>query len=207
VALVATAVGWLQAPDGITGAEAVTAARGAFAAAGLGDGVVRPQAEPGDYPTGSGRSPIPVWRTFADVAGGTVELWLARSDGESVFLDDRTPDGTAQLLSAEQFEVLADHYENPALGRQVRRNLVLTAAAALIAFVAATIAHDPVALHLRRDRAAAPARPPEPPSPPVRPGPTRRDRPLRPGPARRDRPLRPGPTHRDRPLRSPLETT
>lgn len=198
MALVVTAVGWLQAPDSITGAEAVTAARGAFAAAGLGDGVVRPQAEPGDYPAGPGRSPIPVWRTFADVAGGTVELWLARSDGESVFLDDRTPDGTAQLLSDAQFEVLADHYENPALGRQVRRNLVLTAAAALVAFVAATIAHGPVALHLGRDRAraAVAAHPPEPPSPPVRPG-----------EARRDRPLRPGPVHRARPLRSPLETT
>lgn len=200
MALVVTAVGWLQAPDGITGAEAITAARGAFVAAGLTDGVVRPQAEPGDYPAGPGRSPIPVWKTFADVGGGTVELWLARSDGESVFLDDRTPDGTAQLLSEAQFDVLADHYENPALGRQVRRDLALTAAAALVALVAATIAHDPVALHHSRDRAragaAVPARLPAPPSPPVHPGPTRRDRPLRPGPA-----------SRERPLRSPLETS
>lgn len=200
MALVVTAVGWLQAPDDITGAEAVTAAKSAFLAAGLPDGVVRPQVEPGDYPAGPGRSPIPVWRTFADVEGGTVELWLARSDGEAVFLDDRTPDGTAQLLSEAQSEVLADHYENPALGRQVRRNLALTAAAALIAFVSATIADDPDALHLSRDRArasvAVPARRREPPSPPVHPG-----------PSRRDRPLRPGPTRRERPLRSPLETT
>lgn len=230
MALAVTAVGWLEAPGGITGAEAVAAARGAFAAAGLADGDVRPQAEPGDYPSGRGRPPIPVWKTFADVEGGTVELWLARSDGESVFLDDRTPDGTAQLLSEAQFAVLADHYENPALGRQVRRNLVLTAAAALLALVAATIAHGALvpppdwrAIAARRPaRSPVPAAPPEPAVPPA----ARRAAPLRAaGPGRRDRPLRradrppapplplvrpaprAGATRRERPLRSPMEST
>lgn len=144
VAVAVTAVAWLQAPSDISGHEAVQAARAAFAAAGLADADVRPRAEPGDYSTGTGKAPIRVWKTFADLEGGTVELWLAQTDGESVFLDDRTPDGTSQLLTDVQFQELADHYENPALGRRVRRNLALTLAAALVALVAVTLARDPL---------------------------------------------------------------
>lgn len=146
VAVLVTAVGWLQSPDALTGDEAVVAAKEAFAAAGLDDAVVRPRPEPGDYSTGDDGPQVPVWKTFAELDEGTVELWLAKSDGESVFLDDRTPDGSSQLLSDAQFEQLADHYENPALGRQVRRNIVLTLAAALLALVGVTLAREPLAL-------------------------------------------------------------
>lgn len=145
VAVVVTAVGWLQSPSALTGDEAVAVAKEAFAAAGLADAVVRSRPEPGDYSPGGDAAEVPVWKTFAELDDGTVELWLAKADGESVFLDDRTPDGTSQLLSQAQFEQLADHYENPALARQVRRNVVLTLAAALVALVGVTLAREPLA--------------------------------------------------------------
>lgn len=151
VAVVVTAVGWLQTPGKITGREAVQTARHAFAAAGLADAEVRPRAEAGDYSVGTGKAPIEVWKTFAALEGGTVELWLAQADGESVFLDDRTPDGTSHLLTDAQFQELADHDENPALGRRVRRNLALTLAAALVALVAVTFARDPLGHATRGD--------------------------------------------------------
>jgi hypothetical protein len=129
------AVGWLQSPDHITAAEAVAAAESAYAAAGLRGAVVDPHPDAGEYAAVTGHEPIDVWETVATLDGGTVQLWLSRADGESVFLDDRAPDGGSQLLTDSQFQQLADHYENPAIGRQVRRNLVLTLAAALVMLV------------------------------------------------------------------------
>ncbi len=144
VAIAVAGAAWLQQPDGITGPEAIRAATGAFEAAGLQDASVELRAVPDTYEAGGDRKPIAVWRTSATVEEGTVELWLAREDGEPVFLDDRNPDGTAQLLTDEQFSAIGDHFENPALDRQVRRNLVLTLAAALILGLAVMLAsNDP----------------------------------------------------------------
>lgn len=133
--LTVVAVGWLQSPDHITAPEAVAAAQSAYAAAGLNGAVVDPHPESGEYAGGSGHEPVAVWQTVAALDGGTVQLWLSRADGEAVFLDDRAPDGASQLLSDAQFQQLADHYENPAIGRQVRRNLLLTLGAVLVALV------------------------------------------------------------------------
>jgi hypothetical protein len=144
VAIAVAGAAWFRQPASITGPEAIRAATGAFEAAGLQDAAVELRAEADTYEAGGDGKPVPVWRTSATVDGGTVELWLAREDGEPVFLDDRNPDGTAQLLTDEQFEAIADHFENPALGRQVRRNLVLTVAAALILALAVLLAsNDP----------------------------------------------------------------
>ncbi|MEO7428865.1 MAG: hypothetical protein ABIY48_05725 [Acidimicrobiales bacterium] len=140
VALGALAVGWLQNPDHITSSEAVAAARGAYAAAGLRDAVVDGHPPAGVYTSSNGHERVPVWMTAAKVRGGTVELWLARADGESVYLDDRAPDGGSQLLTDTQFRRLANHYDNPAATRQIHRNLVLTLAAALIALLAVRLA-------------------------------------------------------------------
>lgn len=146
IAFVVTAVAWLQTPHGMTADEAVQAAARALRSVGLADVVVEPHPTATDYSSSEGGSPIAVWKTVAEVGDGTVELWLARSDGQSVFLDDRTPDGHAQLLTDDQFGELARGFPNPAAERQVHRNLVITVAAALLAMVAVTLARDPVAL-------------------------------------------------------------
>ena len=137
VAILVTAVAWLQRPDDITAAEAVRAARGAFEAAGMTDATIDNRAVAGTYDDDGSR--VPVWKTSAELEDGTVGLWLSREDGESVFLDDRTPDGAAQLLTDAQFAAIGDHFENPALGRQVRRNLLVTVAAALLVFATAVL--------------------------------------------------------------------
>lgn len=143
VAFIVTGAAWLQSPHGITGDDAVRVAQRAFAAAGLGDAVVEPHPVPDDYDADGESSPTAVWKTVAALGEGKVELWLARSDGGSVFLDDRTDDGAAQLLTDQQFERLADYFDNPAAGRQASRNVAVTVAAALVALVAATLARDP----------------------------------------------------------------
>jgi len=140
VALVAVAIGWLQSPDQISAADAVTVASHSFRAAGVRGAVVDPSPAAGVYEPPAGGSKVPVWKTTTKVKGGTIKLWLTRADAESVFLDDRAPDGAAQLLTDAQFTTLADHYENPAVGRKVRRNLLLTVAAALIVLLAVRLA-------------------------------------------------------------------
>ena len=135
-AVAVVAVGWLQSPPDITASEAVDAARGAFRAAGVDGARVDPRPRADAYRPAGGREALPVWRTSTRVRGGRVELWLAREDGEPVFLDDRSGDGAVQLLSDAEFNDLADHYENPATARQIRRNLALTIAAALATAIA-----------------------------------------------------------------------
>ena len=142
VAIALTAVGWLQRPDHITAGEAIRAATGAFRAAGLEDASVALRAVAGTYEPGDDHAPIEVWKTEATLRGGSVDLWLAREDGEPVVLDDRTADGAAQLLTDAQFRKIGDHFENPALGRQVRRNLLITLAAALILGIAVVLGLD-----------------------------------------------------------------
>lgn len=142
VAIALAGVAWLQEPEDITAGEAVRAAAGAFDAADLEDASVSLRAVADTYDPGDDRPTVAVWKTTATLADGSVELWLSRKDGEPVFLDDRTTNGTAQLLTDEQFRSIADHFENPALGRQLRRNLLVTLAAALILGTAVLLALD-----------------------------------------------------------------
>jgi hypothetical protein len=142
VAIGATLLGWLQAPDELTATEAVRTARSAYAAAELDDVEVEVEAVSGTYNPGGGDERVPVWLTSATLDGGSIALWLARADGEAVYLDDRTPDGAGQLLTEDQVQAIGDHDGSPAVDRQVRRNLVLTAAAALILVVAASHARS-----------------------------------------------------------------
>lgn len=148
VALVVVTLGWLESPDRLTAAEAVRIAEHAYEAAGIDPVEVAPAPEAGVYITVDGTSTVPVWKTVATVEGGTIQLWLARADGESVFLDDRSADGTRQLLTDEQFSGLAEHYENPAVSRQIRRNLLLTVASGLIVLLAVrlSVLHGPVGI-------------------------------------------------------------
>ena len=198
VALATVGLGWIQNPDGITAAEARSAAEDAFRATGLEHAVVGRHPTKDVYVAVEGDSPIDVWKTSAAFAGGTVELWLARSDGESVFLDDRSPDGSSQLLTDAQFRKLAGHFDNPAVGRQVRRNVFLTGAGALIMLLALALAAPDARAPATRalsGRAGA-----------SRFGLIRRRRAARtamtlvPSVQRRDRPLR------ARPIRAPQET-
>lgn len=142
VAIALAGAGWLQEPEDITAREAVRAAAGAFDAAGLEDASVSLRAVADTYDPGEGRPVVAVWKTTATLEDGSIELWLSRKDGEPVFLDDRTTNGAAQLLTDDQFRAIADHYENPALGRQLRRNLVVTLAAALIVGTAILLGLD-----------------------------------------------------------------
>ena len=142
VAVGLTAAAWLQRPDHITAGEAVRAATGAFEAAGLQDASVALRAVPGSYDAGGDAAVVKVWKTRATIEDGTVELWLSREDGEPVYLDDRTADGAAQLLTDAQFRDIGNHFENPALGRQLRRNLLATVAAALILGVSVLLGVD-----------------------------------------------------------------
>lgn len=200
VAVAVVAIGWLQSPPDITSAEAVSAASGAFRAAGVDGARVDPHPRAGTYHPADDGAPLAVWRTSTRVRGGAVALWLAREDGEPVFLDDRSGDGATQLLSNSEFQALAAHFENPAADRQIRRNLVLTLAAGL---VAASAVHWDLQRRRVRPRAAAPASlgqssAPPPSIRPVAAPPAASQRPRRP---RRSAPLRAA-SGRDRPLRA-----
>lgn len=173
VAVGCTLGGWLQAPDALTAREAVDAASDAFAAAGLHDVEVAEEAAAGTYSPGGDDGRVPVWLTSATYRGGTISLWLARDDGEAIYLDDRTPDGAEQLLTDEQVQAIADHDGSPAVGRQVRRNIVVTVAAALVLALALH--------HARLRPSAPPLRPPGSPVPAVKEPPDDRRRPPRPG--------------------------
>lgn len=207
VAVAIVAVGWMQSPDPVTAAEAVTAARGAYASAGLPKAEVDPHPKAGVYDTPQGVERIPVWKTKATIKGGTVELWLTKADAESVFLDDRTADGASQLLTDEQFEKLADHYENPARQRKIRGNIALTLAALLIAVLGVRLVSLAPARPRRPLRDPEPA--PEPDAEPATEGPERapaRRRRSRPAPAPATEAPRPAvprlAAHRTRPLRA-----
>ena len=132
VALGAVATAWMQDPDPVTADQAVGIADRAFDAAGLPGAAVDDTPIAGVYTSAERGRRIEVWRTTAAIDGGDVELWLARADGEAVYLDDRTADGSAQLLTDDQFEALADHDDDPNLGSHLWRNVAITAAAVLL---------------------------------------------------------------------------
>lgn len=172
VAVLTAALAWLQNPHHITANESVRAAERAFAAAGLSSAKVSPHPAAGLH-VGARGERVAVWKTEAELEDGTVQLWLARSDGESVYLDDRAPDGASRLLTDAQFDRLDAFYENPAVRRQIRRNIVVTIAAALVVALAACVGAT--------TSTPAPAATPPRSVPPARP---RRSQPLRAQPIR-----------------------
>ena len=139
VALGATLAAWLQSPPPVTAREAAQVARDALLDAGIAEVDIGPDVEAATYATGADGRSIDVWTVEATVDGGWIWLWLARSDAEPVFLDDRTPDRSAHLLDDEQYEQLARLDADPAFGRHLRRNLLATAAGAAIMLLAVAL--------------------------------------------------------------------
>ena len=141
VAVAVVAVGWLQDVPDITADDAVTAAEGALEEAGL-EADVEPEPQRGVYTTRSS-DPVDVWAVHATVRTVPIELQLALAGAHPVSIDDRTPDGSAYVLSEVEYEAVASSVDDPALARQLRRNIALTFAAALV--VALAVAHAAVA--------------------------------------------------------------
>ena len=117
-----------------TAADAVSVAEDALAAGGV-DAIVDPAPGSGTYTTSAGQD-VDVWKVLAEVGGDLVAVWVARDDGQPVFLDDRAPGGAGQVLSESAVTAVGAHRDNPAFDRHLRRNLVVTAAAVLLAVVA-----------------------------------------------------------------------
>jgi hypothetical protein len=138
VALVATAAAWTRTADPVTAEEAVELARDALEEADVAGASIDREPSAGTYQPQRGE-PIEVWETVASVDGGAIRLWLARDDGEPVFLDDRGPSGATQLLTEAQFQVLAGREADPARDRLLRENIVVTIAAAAALVVAALL--------------------------------------------------------------------
>jgi hypothetical protein len=137
VAIGSVAFAWLDDPPDLTAADAVTAAEGAFAAAGLDASVDRSPVRTTYAP--ARRDPVEVWSVQATVRREPIELQLARSGARPLSIDDRTLDGSAYVLSKVEYESVARHVDDPALARTIRRNIALTTAAALV--VGLAIAH------------------------------------------------------------------
>ena len=138
VALGVAGLAWLREPEPITADDAAELTADALADAGVTGATVGLEPSAGTYEPES-RPAIDVWKTAANVDGGTIVLWLAQDDGEPVYLDDRGPSGATQLLSETQSQALAERQENPARDRLVRQNVVITIAAGLVLVSAALL--------------------------------------------------------------------
>jgi hypothetical protein len=137
----AVAAGWLEDPPPVSAADAVAEVGDALAAAGLA-ATVDPAPLASSYqPAGGERTDV--WQTFASVEGGTILVSVAQLGGRPVFLDDRSPNGSTQLLSEAQFDAVIDRIDDPGRGRLVRRNVALTVAAALVLAVAVALTARP----------------------------------------------------------------
>lgn len=164
LALGATLAAWLQSPPSVTAQEAIDVVREALLDAGLVDVVVDRAVEAGRYAPEGADSGIDVWKTEATVEGGRIRLWLARSDAEPVFLDDRTPDGSGQILDDSQYEHLARLDADPGFARHLRRNLLATGAGSAIMLLALALGTAPMPPVGSRSSAPAPLGHPRKPS-------------------------------------------
>lgn len=140
VAVAVTSYAWLQSLPSLTAAEAVQVAADGLAEAGVDGAVVDPHPEATAYAADAGSTGEPAWRTQIAFGEDTIELWVARKGAQPLYLDDRTADGASHLLSDQQFDALAAHRDNPANDRRLRRNLLLTLSALVVAGTAARIA-------------------------------------------------------------------
>ena len=105
-----------------------------------------PNPTPATYDAG-GRDPIEVWVVQATVRSNPVELQLARVGAHAVYIDDRTPDGSAFLLSDLEYESVAAQLDDPTRVARIRRNIAITVAAVLV--VAVALGHAVLALRPR----------------------------------------------------------
>jgi hypothetical protein len=138
VAAATAAAGWVADPPEITGAEAVTAARAAFARADL-------PAQVDDRPVADtyrprSRDAVDVWRIRADLRAGVVELFLARAGAAPVAVDDRNPHRSEYVLSDAQYETLVSSVQDPSADRTTSLRVGLVVGAALVVAVATALA-------------------------------------------------------------------
>lgn len=131
VALGALLVGWLQPPPDLSRDDARTVAQRSLDHVDVEGARVAPTVVARTFER-EGRDAVDVWVTSATVRGfaGTIELQVDRGDGTLVHLDDRSDDQSSRLLSDEQFARFDGYATNPAQDRRLRRNLLLTVAAA-----------------------------------------------------------------------------
>ena len=127
---------WTGDPDALTAEDARAAARRHLEEASV--LVVRVRAPEADDHEGAA-----VWRVPVEVSGGEIQIYLARTDGAPVFLDDRAPNGV-RLLTEGQFQRLRTVTYNPAHDRWVDRNVQLTAGAIVLVPVALAFAFVPI---------------------------------------------------------------
>ena len=141
VAIGCVGVAWFQDPPELTAEDAADATEGAFADAGL-DAALRGEPSPSTYAR-QDRDPVEVWLVLVAVRDELVQVQLTRSGANPVLIDDRTIEGSEFVLSDSEYESVADHVDDPTLARTVRRNLVITLAAALVVALCLALATVP----------------------------------------------------------------
>jgi hypothetical protein len=141
VAIVAVALGWLEDPPHLTADHAAHAAEAAFEDTGL-DASVEGEPVSASYTQRTGQ-PVDVWTVLVMVREQPVQLQISRADARAVAIDDLTLDGTSYVLSDAEHESVAKRVDDTTLDRQLRSNIALTVAAALV--VALAIAHAALA--------------------------------------------------------------
>ncbi|MFP5257294.1 MAG: hypothetical protein ACLGI8_15760 [Acidimicrobiia bacterium] len=138
MAVTCAATAWLRPLPELDADDAVEVARSAFAAGDV-EARIDPAPGSGTYTTSAGED-VEVWKVLADLDGGRVAIWIARDDGQLVFLDDRAPGGAGQVLSDSTVAAIGSHRDNPVRDRHLRDNLAVTAAAVALVIVAVQVA-------------------------------------------------------------------
>ena len=131
-------VAWQQDRPDLDADDARAYTENALEHLGFGKVVVAPRVAATVYNPQSGGEPIRVWQTAATVEGGRVQLLVQRDAGVAVFVEDRTSDGTEQLLTDEQFRELAEYEHDSPLDDHIRRNVIASIAGVLVVAVAAS---------------------------------------------------------------------
>lgn len=146
-AIVVVVAAWVRARPELTPDDAIDFTEEALLDAGLSDvrvddlAIEDIQSNPdGDHA---------VYRTRAEVGGGTIELAVRRDVGEAVFVRDLTAEGEP-LLTDAQFARLGEFRTDPAVDRRIVDNLWVTGAAVLAGLMAGALATSSVVLGRRR---------------------------------------------------------
>ena len=139
VALGAVPAAWLQARPVLDAHDAAAFAVNALASAGIPGGHVTDVEAETFVPQGAGGARR-AWVATVDVQGATVALWIDRTRGEALRIDDRG--GSGYLLSDQQIRAIPGRHSYPALDARIRRNVLVTIASVLAACVAAWLAYQ-----------------------------------------------------------------
>jgi hypothetical protein len=132
-AAVAVVAAWNEDPPQLTVDDARRFTVEALTAAGFQRvhvlaGPIPSTYRPKDAPVGE---PIPVWRVRASADKYQARLWIHRTEGRAVNIDE----GKKRFLTDEQFGRLEAFSLDDAVDRQRRRNIAGTCAAVLAALV------------------------------------------------------------------------